>query len=248
LLLKKEILVIGESCRDIFTYCDAVRLAPDIPVPVLNLIAQEENPGMAKNVYRNIKNINPNCSLITNSNWYDITKTRFVHNDSNHMFFRVDNTLSIDKIDLETIEYDYDIIVISDYNKGFLAEQDIEYISSNHPNVFLDTKKKLGDWSRFCKYIKINDFEFSNSYDFISNNKDIESKVIRTKGRHGCYFNGTRFPVKEVEVKDSSGAGDSFMAGLAIKYAETKDIIQSIIYANKKASEVVTKKGVNVIC
>ena len=52
----------------------------------------------------------------------------------------------------------------------------------------------------------------------------------------------------EVEVKDSSGAGDSFMAALVIKFVQTQDIEQSIVYANSKASEVVSKKGVNVIC
>ena len=30
-----DILVIGESCRDVFIYCDANRLCPDVPVPVL---------------------------------------------------------------------------------------------------------------------------------------------------------------------------------------------------------------------
>ena len=39
----KDILVIGESCRDIFIYCDAPRLCPDIPVPVLNITNQTEN-------------------------------------------------------------------------------------------------------------------------------------------------------------------------------------------------------------
>ena len=48
----KKILVIGDSSRDVFVYCDAVRLCPDVPVPVLNILDQQENPGMAKNVYR----------------------------------------------------------------------------------------------------------------------------------------------------------------------------------------------------
>ena len=30
----KSILVIGESSRDVFVYCDALRLCPDVPVPV----------------------------------------------------------------------------------------------------------------------------------------------------------------------------------------------------------------------
>lgn len=248
MLLSKEILVIGDSCRDIFTYCGASRLAPDVPVPVLNIIDQEENPGMARNVYRNIKNINSNSALITNPNWYDLTKTRFVHRDSNHTFLRVDNQAQIERVKLELIDYEYKILVISDYNKGFLTEEDIQFISSKHENVFLDTKKRLGSWCEKCKFIKINDFEFQNSLEFINSNSDIASKVIHTDGSRGCYYKGLRYPVEEIEVKDSSGAGDSFMAALVVKFAETWNIHDSIRYANQKASQVVGRKGVSVIC
>ena len=51
---KSKILVIGDSCRDIFVYCDVDRLCPDLPVPILNVVDQTENGGMAKNVQRNI--------------------------------------------------------------------------------------------------------------------------------------------------------------------------------------------------
>ena len=38
-------------------------------------------------------------------------------------------------------------VIISDYDKGFLTAEDIEYIYTNHPQVFLDTKKILGNWA-----------------------------------------------------------------------------------------------------
>ena len=46
--MNKDILIIGESCRDIFVYCDCTRLCPDIPVPALKVLHQKENEGMAK--------------------------------------------------------------------------------------------------------------------------------------------------------------------------------------------------------
>ena len=156
----KKILVIGDSCRDIFVYCDADRLCPDVPVPVLNVLDQTENPGMAKNVQRNIKSIFNNCDIITNTNWYEITKTRYVHEGSNHTFFRVDSTRPIERIDLKSINLDYDLIVISDYNKGFLHKEDILWICKNHNNVFIDTKKIIGEWLSEAKYIKINNSLF----------------------------------------------------------------------------------------
>ena len=51
-------------------------MCPDIPVPVLAIVEQTENPGMAKNVERNIKNISDICDIVTNQNWENVTKTR----------------------------------------------------------------------------------------------------------------------------------------------------------------------------
>jgi D-beta-D-heptose 7-phosphate kinase/D-beta-D-heptose 1-phosphate adenosyltransferase len=241
----KKILVIGDSSRDVFVYCDAVRLCPDVPVPVLNILDQQENPGMAKNVYRNIKNLVSDCDMVTNNNWYDITKTRYVHKNSNHMFFRVDTTQSIPRIDTSTIDYDYDAIVISDYDKGFLTEDDINEICFKHSNVFLDTKKILGTWAQHAKYIKINDYEYQNSKPYMS--PELKNKIIHTMGSDGCEYKDVIYPVNRVDVKDVSGAGDSFISGLVVKYYETGDIIQSIKFANECASEVVKHRGVTTI-
>ena len=240
-----KILVIGESCRDIFVYCNANRLCPDVPVPVLNVIDQTENPGMAKNVQRNIKSLMGQCNILTNFNWYNITKTRYVHKNSNHTFIRVDSAHDINRIKLSDIDFDCDIIVISDYNKGFLTEQDIEYICSKHDCVFIDTKKILGTWAEKAKFIKINDFEYNNSKKYLT--KTLLDKIIHTDGANGSNYQSVNYPVKRVEVKDSSGAGDAFMAALVSEFYKTKDIVKSIKFANKCASKVVTEIGVTTI-
>lgn len=241
----KSILVIGESSRDVFVYCDALRLCPDVPVPVLNIKDQSENPGMAKNVHRNIQSLIKDCQILTNSNWYNVTKTRYVHENSNHMFFRVDTVHEISRIDMSKIDYDYEIVVISDYDKGFLKKEDIEEICSKHPNVFIDTKKILGSWADKARFIKINDFEYKNSEKYITDN--LVNKIIHTMGSEGCECRGVNYSVDKVEVKDVSGAGDTFMAGLVVKYFETKNIEESIKFANKCASKVVRQKGVTVL-
>ena len=245
--MSKSILVIGESCKDVFVYCNADRLCPDIPVPVLSVIHQTENGGMAQNVYKNIIQLIDDCYIITNNNWETITKTRYIHNDTNHMFIRIDSDhTKIPKLDLSSLNLnDYDLIAISDYNKGFLSESDIKYICDNHNNVFIDTKKILCDWINGAKIIKINNYEFINSKKYISS--DMMKKLIHTKGSDGCYFNGKNYPVNKVEVKDSSGAGDRFFAALICKYLNTKNIEESIIFANTCASEVVKHKGVTTI-
>ena len=85
-----KILVIGESCRDIFNYGECNRLCPEAPVPIFNLIETTENGGMALNVKNNILALNAMTELITNPNWQDISKTRFIDIRTNHMFMRLD--------------------------------------------------------------------------------------------------------------------------------------------------------------
>lgn len=242
--MKNKILIIGDSCRDRFIYCDSKRLAPDVPVPILNILYQVENDGMAMNLYRNIQKY-VGCDIKTNENWLDIVKTRYVHDESNHLFLRVDTPHNIDRINIKKIDLDYDLVVISDYNKGFLDESDIKYICENNPNVFLDTKKILGDWTNGAKFIKINKTEFSASQKFID--ESLKFKIIVTKGGDGADYRGKNFPTSKVDVKDVSGAGDSFLAALVIKYLETQDIESSITFANQMASAVVSKRGVVTI-
>lgn len=240
-----KITIIGESCQDVFVYCDAVRLAPDVPVPILHEIHVTTNPGMAANVQRNIDARHIPTTLVTNQNWEKIVKRRYIHDASNHMFLRVDSPHDIARLNIENIDLSADLIVISDYNKGFLNESDIDFICTSHPLVFLDTKKILGKWSNNAAYIKINDFEFNNSKNKVT--ETIKEKIIHTRGPEGCDFRGKNYPVEKFEVRDTSGAGDSFMAALVVEYLKTLSIEESIIAANYAASRVVRTRGVGVI-
>lgn len=243
----KKILIVGEACLDKFVYCHAERLAPDLPVPVLRVIEETENPGMAANMHRNVRNIYPQVDLYTNEGWEKVTKTRYVHRNTNHTFIRIDAEPSIERINVRKVPlHDYDLIAISDYNKGFLTEDDIRHICENHDMVFIDTKKVLGDWALKAKYIKINNYEYERSKPHIGN--DLKKKIVYTKGDQGAFFKGKNYPVKKkVEVKDVTGAGDSFFAALLVKYLQTGNIEKAIAFANECASEVVQHKGVTVI-
>jgi sugar/nucleoside kinase (ribokinase family) len=46
------------------------------------------------------------------------------------------------------------------------------------------------------------------------------------------------------ETIDVSGAGDTFTASFTLNYLKTKNVEESIIYANKMSSIVVSKRGV----
>ena len=64
-----KILVVGESCCDIFNYGECNRLCPEAPVPIFNSIQTVENGGMALNVKNNIVALNVDTDLYTNTNW-----------------------------------------------------------------------------------------------------------------------------------------------------------------------------------
>ena len=86
-------------------------------------------------------------------------------------------------------------------------------------------------------------------YDKTKHTLDSEllEKLIITQGQKGCKYRNKTFPVPLVEVKDVSGAGDTFIAGLCYKFLKTKDIEKSIKFANECATRVVQKKGVSIV-
>lgn len=243
-----KILVIGDACLDIFRYCRCSRLCPEAPVPVLDVIHEKQSLGMAGNVWRNIVDLsNHDVKAVFNPNCKEVTKTRYVDIKTNHMFIRVDSSQKINKAanygdsPLET----YDAVVISDYNKGFLTEESISYIAQNSKLTFLDTKRKISNWANDITFIKINREEFRLSEPFLTTR--LRSKIIETLGEDGCSYNNKIYPVQKVEVKDLSGAGDSFLAALVVKYLETNSIEKALYYANEVATIVVQKMGVSTI-
>lgn len=240
-----NILVIGEKCKDKFIYCKVPRFSPEAPVPVLNTIEVIENDGMSGNVVKNLIALNDQLKI---THWFQdelITKTRFVEKKSNHMFLRFDEGEDkISKIDLNdeniSLIQEYDITIVSDYDKGYMTDEDILKIGENSKLSILDSKRKLtkeivGSYT----FIKLNEKEAIQNKDILSDN------VIVTLGSKGTKYSDIIFPSPDPqETIDVSGAGDTFTASFILKYAETGYATDSIMYANKMAAIVVGKRGV----
>jgi len=249
-----NILVIGDNCIDEFVYGDIHRVSPEAPVPVIVKSHEHSNDGMAMNVYNNIKSLGANAYILTNGN--SIIKRRFVDNRSGQMVLRVDENDRCDRIsevNLSKIYHnkfdgaiDIDAIAISDYCKGFLHKDDIKYICDNNENVFVDTKKQLGDWIKNADFIKINELEYKKNYETFSEN-GFRDKLIVTLGGKGCRYMGKIYPVHEVPVKDVSGAGDTFLAALAFGYLNTGNIVAAIEFAQQCTTVVVQRQGVTTV-
>ena len=242
----KPILVIGDVCLDVFVYCHCERLCPEAPVPVLDIIEEKKSLGMAGNVHRNILDLDFSSTLISNDNFLRITKTRYVDIKTNHMFLRIDSPNKIEPIDwIHKIDFsEFSAVVLSDYNKGFLSNEHIAFIADKHPLTFLDTKKVLGPWANNVTFIKINRKEYAASLPYIT--PMLESKIIETLGSEGCRYRQAVFKVNDVEIKNLSGAGDSFLAGLVVEYLKSEgNISRSLMAANDIATIIVQKKGIS---
>jgi len=247
----KKIIVIGDACVDEFIYCNCNRLCPEAPVPLLDIDHATKNGGMAANVGENIRSLTTpetyDITMLTNANWPSVKKTRFVDNKTNHMFLRIDSTVKTEKINMDNFDASlYDAIIISDYNKGFLSNDNLKTIIDSHPLVFIDTKRKLGEWVKNAAFIKINHHEYANSINEIKSN-NLEDKIICTRGGDGCVYKNITYSVNKVGVIDVSGAGDTFLAALTVNYLDGSSIENAIIFANTCASKVVQERGVSVI-
>jgi len=241
----KKIVVIGELCHDVFVYGECKRLSPEAPVPVFNPIHSVENLGMAGNVVANINTIDSNIGISFYHSLEKITKTRYVDKKTNHLFLRVDDEPRVNRIHIsDTLISDIkeaDAVVVSDYNKGFLSEDDLFEISKLAKFAIVDTKKRMNPihLSHF-NFIKINEHEANQGVA-----DELKEKTIVTLGPKGAMYMNTLYPSPHPkETIDVSGAGDTFLAAFVTKYLETEDVNISITFANKMSAIVVSKRGV----
>lgn len=243
---KNKVLVIGETCTDVFVYGTSKRKSPEGNGPVFEPTKEIYGNGMASNTASNLSAMGIDVDLFVDNG--NITKTRYVDEQTNELYIRVDENDSVERINIYDLPdfVQYDAIVISDYCKGFLTEEDIAQISKLHRLVILDTKKHLGEWCKDVTFIKLNRFEAQNNHDIILENKWLDDKIITTLDGNGASYKGKMIKTKKVENADVSGAGDTFVAGFVARYLDSQNVEESIDWANYCAGEVVKEKGVTV--
>jgi len=243
-----KIIVIGETCEDIFIYGDVTKICPEAPVPVFVPKQVVKNNGMATNVLNNIKSLSLKCVLRGIHQYTPIFKTRFIDDKSNQMLLRIDEgesqilPLELDNEVLSVID-ESDIVIVSDYNKGFLTDKILYEIAQKSKMSFIDTKRHLTEKIiKSFDFIKVNEQEFSRNEKLL---RKYDTKVVVTLGKKGAFYMNQYFNVKEPkDTIDVSGAGDTFLASFVVKYIETANVIESINFANDMSSIVVSKRGV----
>lgn len=252
----KNVLVLGERAIDKFIYCRATgRTAPDKPIPIIEPIHTRENPGMAANFVANLKHLFPELNVVYVCQNDIITKTRYVDEETNHYYLRIDENDKInEEMTLENLKlilsqnnlniWDFDCIAVSSYGKGFITKKLVSLLTM-YGKVFLDTKDVLDFWSRNVYCVKINGKEYDANV--AANSNFSCQNLIVTRGDKGTLYKDIIYPARKVEVTDVSGCGDIMFAGLVGLFLNDLTFEQSIPLCNVLCSLAVSRRGVNIL-
>jgi bifunctional ADP-heptose synthase (sugar kinase/adenylyltransferase) len=234
---KFKILLIGDSCTDIYQYGSVEKISPEAPVPIFRCIGEEARPGMAANVLENLKNLNCEVDFFEHQSG---NKTRLIDQRSGQHIVRIDQDIigtTPIKFKQSWVAVPYDAIVVSDYNKGGVDYQLLNELQNNFDcPIFVDTKKQ--DLAQLEKCIvKINNLEFESVVSKCP-------RLIVTQGIMGAVYQGQQFPAEKIQVVDVCGAGDTFLSALVYKYLEQYNMSDAIKFAIKASAITVQHLGV----
>lgn len=209
-----------------------------------------------------LRDIGAETKLVTASH-VSIVKERIVAGERKTQMLRVDREipLSIDQNRLiNAIRNDptnFDVVVVSDYQKGLIGSELMEYLRNRYETIIIDPKP--GNVYNYGKVFLMtpNEKEW-NTMICNSPFKPEADYFLVTKGKKGMELIDARDPDRNnwaitdipshpVEVFNPSGAGDTALAVLAVCYAAGLNLLESSIIANDCAGWVVTQPGTTAI-
>ena len=279
-----KVLLIGDFMIDHYIIGTSTRMSPEAPVPVVIPGKDYSIPGGAGNVAINLKLMGADVTCIgcvgndiwgekllsiLNSSGIKTEEMTVIDNHPTTLKQRIySNNKQVARLDTEKIinwqpnsevQQNYDIIILSDYNKGVL--NNLWFDISNLDNVIVDPKKDSFNHYRGANIItpNLNELKKASNID-IKDDKSIVDAcnqlikennfqyIVAKKGNQGMTIVGADNFVKHikahaVENPDVTGAGDTVISALSLAYAQTKDIELSAKIANTAAAIVVGKIG-----
>jgi len=224
-----NILLIGDSCLDVYHYGHCSRLSPEAPVPIFKQDETKVVPGMGGNVKKILENFNHNVDSHFNSE--EIKKIRLVDSRFNHHLLRMDEEPDKIKPFAFKNKKKFDAIVVSDYNKGFVTKEVAtelsQFAKDSKIPMFVDSKKEDLSCYEGC-IIKVNSSEWKKL-----KSRPLDCDFVVTLGKEGALLNNVMYPAMKTEVFDVCGAGDAFLCGLVHSYLKTGDLEASMWFANR---------------
>lgn len=163
----------------------------------------------------------------------------------------------------------YDLIIISDYNKGLLNSTNtpkiIQLANENQIKVLIDIKEPNYEKYKNAYLIKpnldelkmITKMNVDSSENFLKACHELKKHtncnyVLVTLGANGmCLYDGDKLKDIECvsrEVYDVTGAGDTVISYLGIGIANNCGIIDSVYISNYAAGVKVSKMGTYAVC
>ncbi|MDP1695909.1 MAG: D-glycero-beta-D-manno-heptose 1-phosphate adenylyltransferase [archaeon] len=278
----KKILVIGDLMLDKYVEGEVSRVSPEAPVPVVKVEREFFELGGAGNVASNVASLGGKAILFSfagkddginvvknllrekgieffiDENYATLQKTRII--GRGQQIVRVDREKICEKIFNEETKKlllekarECDIIIISDYAKGSITKDLIEFLSVYKSKMIVDPKPSNQHLYKKVYLITPNEKESLEMSGFSEVNKagemlkmELNSHILITKGRDGMtLFSDSRMeiPTYAQEVFDVSGAGDTVIATLALAIAAGSSLEEASIIANHAAGIAVGKKG-----
>jgi len=282
-----KVLLIGDFMIDHYIIGTSHRMSPEASVPIVTPKKEYSIPGGAGNVAMNLCAMGADVTcmgFIGNDSWgkkllsileNEGMNIKNIHIIDNHPTTLKQRIYSDDKqvarLDTEKIinwqpdfeikhDYsDYDVIILSDYNKGVLNHP--WFSINNLDNVVVDPKKDDFSYYSQANIItpNLNELQQASAIE-INDNKSLVNAcnkliqefnfnyIVAKKGDKGMTIVGKENFVRYIEAypvknPDVTGAGDTVIAILSIAYAKTKDIEVSAKIANVAAAIVVGKPG-----
>lgn len=224
-----KILLVGDSCEDEYIYGRCEGISPEAPVPIMKFSRVETKAGMAGNVCLNLQAFGLDITFLTNSE--KITKTRFIDDRTNNQILQVDNDEKVKPLLLPVSTDNFDAVVISDYDKGYITESKLfELADSSNCPVFICSKKSFLPNNENC-FVIINE----NEYERLNSNLYVDNLII-IKGSEGCIYKNTMYSSEKVDIFDRIGRDNIFISTLVYGYLKYNDIDKSLILANKAYS------------
>ncbi len=248
---RPAILVAGDHMIDAYYRCEASRLTPEAPLPVLKVLSSYTMPGGAGNVANNVHHLLGGVDTFVTLYGEGSSSIKRRYLVDHHLAARVDNDYIAKpitpKVFTDTLESNPTIRVVlfSDYGKGALEEIEelINICIDKNIRCIVDPYATHWFEYRHATAIKCNDREY-NASTWIGPHQ----AVIKTKGDAGIELirNGevTHYPTRPAQVVDVTGAGDTVLAALGVCLTRLDCTIEeAITFANRAAGVAVSKLG-----
>jgi len=277
-----KILVVGDIMLDKYVVGSVDRISPEAPVPVINVMNEYYTPGGCGNVIRNLQTLGiaVTCiSQIGNDSMGDLLLSLISDNNFTSCIFKSDTIpttikeriiadyrqtqmLRIDRekhsyLDIDNIEFpkeEFDVIIISDYNKGVVTSNLMYHLKSTYPNtkIIVDPKPVNSTLYNDVFMLTPNAKEFKEMEEgYFPCNVEY---IIKTLGKDGMmvyssfYHNlSHKIPSIPVDVFNVTGCGDTVIAIISACITMGFNITASAKIANGCAGYVASVPGTTTV-